>query len=1131
MNITMLNQIEATIHYYNKFIRKAQKYIERVKYMIEPSIPSNYNTSNTITIEEAKVRVNGYINTDHRFNDMWKIRLIKNMKEPIKGKFRDDRDKATTRYFTKDANETNRIFKCINNFNNQNNIGILTGRINNILVVDIDFKKPNKLEQDGMEDFLTNYVNLFGMPKTRIIKTRRGGFHLYFNYQSNDNTINSIVHKHLINKSGYRRSSIDVRSDGGYVVAPGCFVFDENSYPEKNKPKPTTKNTIEYIIIDNSEIIDIPFSLVQFLLNDAVKIEPLIQSENIDLQLDIEYTKPIEYFNNQMIYKFTEKQIVDLLNKFPFEYVDDTEKWFKITCSLRSSNLYKIWNNWSKQSPKYNKWKNIERYWKNLKPQMDLNFIVNLLINDGIDKEVEYIQAYKPIEPLTNTYGIKQREFNHNYVFDDKIYNCFTYDDFLNNETIVMQSTTGTGKTYAISKHIEQYLLDNSEYKFLSLIRLESLAQQHCIYFENINMESYLNCLDKNRRHFKDIKSLVICLNSIWRYRGITDYEISNMVIYIDEIYHFIDFTHNNLLEKHAKECFIMLSRFIKYAKKLIISDAMINNGVFYLFNDRINTTPSLYLKNTFKKYEGVKAVRHRNANELLDKMVENIHNKNFFFFASCEKGVATNFYNKCLKEAPEELKHLFVLITSDSKINLNGQTFSEFCKGKFIFYSPSLIYGMDFNIDEAQDVFIYITGKTINPSASYQQTTRCRNIKTLYYYCEYGQRNPKYKDLQAVKDYYKENIYNLDNHLNQICNIRFTTDDRVELDLDDKYFNLYCYNEYLNDTYETNKLLHYEQILLNEGFELIIEENIKKPLNKEIINEMKEIKEENDDILFGQFLKSSTIEKQNNILFKRIYDACYILNLDLENNDLLNNYKDILLNGKELKKHFNICRLFKDGYNINKKMVEKSQNTFLINILNDSNVKISILNKLENYYNINHVDILTLDTSEIEFKPVSNELWNHISKAFRKSDNKKDPQNWYELKQLFVSIIKNITCSEYINAERLKTKKDRDIISYSINNDFLEFHFNLLKFRNIELNNFNNIYQKIFNINDIDFIDDENDEPKYKPIKPEPPRKIQPVDNTIIYEQVKTNYSIKESNTTTFNEIVKKKKTTKKKG
>ncbi len=53
----------------------------------------------------------------------------------------------------------------------------------------------------------------------------------------------------------------------------------------------------------------------------------------------------------------------------------------------------------------------------------------------------------------------------------------------------------------------------------------------------------------------------------------------------------------------------------------------------------------------------------------------------------------------------------------------------SETFKNKFVFYSPSIITGVDFSIDQAQDVFLYIKGQSIDAQASYQQATRCRNI------------------------------------------------------------------------------------------------------------------------------------------------------------------------------------------------------------------------------------------------------------------------------------------------------------------------------------------------------------------------------------------------------------------
>ena len=292
----------------------------------------------------------------------------------------------------------------------------------------------------------------------------------------------------------------------------------------------------------------------------------------------------------------------------------------------------------------------------------------------------------------------------------------------------------------------------------------------------------------------------------------------------------------------------------------------------------------------------------------------------------------------------------------------------------------------MDFNITTKQDVFIYIGGNSINPSASYQQTTRCRNIDTLYFYCESGQRNAEYESLEDVKEYYKTNIEYLDKHLIETCTY-VSEDDRIEI-IDDKYYNIYCYNEYLNDTYKTNKLLHYEHILKNEGFIVECDENPKQKLDKYIREEIDELVFRDNDDLFNSFLTASADEKKNNERFKQLLEACEILNLDMSDSGLLDSFREVLLNKNELKTHFNVCRLFKDNKSIDKKIATKSQTTFRINLIKDSSMKITILRDLENYYNLKHLEIITKDLSNIEFKKCQKNCGRVYLKLLEKTEN-----------------------------------------------------------------------------------------------------------------------------------------------
>jgi hypothetical protein len=62
----------------------------------------------------------------------------------------------------------------INNINiNKYNVGLLTGYINNIIVLDIDIKA------DGLKEF-NKYVSEFGEPRTIKQKTPSGGYHFFF---------------------------------------------------------------------------------------------------------------------------------------------------------------------------------------------------------------------------------------------------------------------------------------------------------------------------------------------------------------------------------------------------------------------------------------------------------------------------------------------------------------------------------------------------------------------------------------------------------------------------------------------------------------------------------------------------------------------------------------------------------------------------------------------------------------------------------------------------------------------------------------------------------------------------------------------------------------------------------------
>ena len=156
------------------------------------------------------------------------------------------------------------------------------------------------------------------------------------------------------------------------------------------------------------------------------------------------------------------------------------------------------------------------------------------------------------------------------------------------------------------------------------------------------------------------------------------------------------------------------------------------------------------------------------------------------------------------------------LLITADTLYRVTDAT--ENFKDNFVVYSPKITFGVDFSVDVPQDVFICIAGNSIQPSGSYQQATRCRNIKTLYYFGEVFQQDAFYENLEEVKACIAEAVQTSKTFRTACTYI--DENDQIQV-VRNTVFNLYCYNEFVRNTCETHKVKHVELILRENGLKL----------------------------------------------------------------------------------------------------------------------------------------------------------------------------------------------------------------------------------------------------------------------------------------------------------------------
>jgi len=139
------------------------------------------------------------------------------------------------------------------------NIGIATGKTSGIVVLDIDPK-------NGGDESFKQMIKKYGeLPKTPTVITGSKGNHFYF--KSPDCEI-----KNKANLSNY--SGIDIRGDGGYIVAPPSLHASGNRY-----------EWLEGHALGKIELADMPEWLIELTKqpNKSINQSKIIVNDNTDI--------------------------------------------------------------------------------------------------------------------------------------------------------------------------------------------------------------------------------------------------------------------------------------------------------------------------------------------------------------------------------------------------------------------------------------------------------------------------------------------------------------------------------------------------------------------------------------------------------------------------------------------------------------------------------------------------------------------------------------------------------------------------------------------------------------------------------------------------------------------------------
>ena len=844
---------------------------------------------------------------------------------------------------------------------NRFNTGIPTGPRNNLLVVDVDVK------DDGVREF-RKYRREFGTPETLTVKTPSGGNHYYFNYSHGDPDTDIMIRHYLKNKTKYRGKGLDIRTEGGYVCAP-----------------PSVVNGVAYEVTRSTRPIDLPPSLLKWLLEEAVGEESTKPGKKAPTttRTTAQETAQVEYD-----FDLSEATAHEILNELGGTYQTNFSDWFLVTGILKKHDLKQVWTQWSQPAANYNQAKN-EQIWQSRAPCLDINYLVWLLRKNGSKRA--FVEKWKPYHPIAKERLdlCKQMTFNAPYVTEG-----FSKETFDNHETIIIKSCTGTGKTHAVAKHMEQEVPYS---KFLSITTRTTLADQHQKSFAAIRMENYQDV----RVSLYDADVLGVCLNSLIKLEALEESEIADYVVYIDEVSSFTEFVNNDLLDNILKRLVCTLTRIVRHARKVIVSDALINDSTFELLKHR-PLKNTVFLTNEFKKFKAVPAVRLRNEEEFLSKLVEHCNADKPFLFGADSCTVATAFYHHCLQNTPAELHHKFLLITAETKYRVKDAT-HDF-EGKFVFYSPKITFGVDFSTLVSQDVFIHITGFSIQPSGSYQQATRCRNIKTLYYFGECTTDSSIYNSLEEVRADVEKAIATSQT-FNTTCTY-LDENDEVQV-VKNTFFNLYCLNELTRDTYASNRVRHFELILLKNGFELTQEGE------KQVISASGMMEEINEKT-FEDFQAEPKGEGTWNTSpkYQQLLTNIFYLKLNPIDHEALNKYQEIVMNRRRVEEHDALMRFLKSDEFVNDKLADLSMNCLEAKALTNpfQMIKVARLVGAKWGYSL-------LEDKPGEFNKLDEGLYKLVKHAFRL--HRPNPENQQDAGKMYEAMVNKATWRNFLKCSK----------------------------------------------------------------------------------------------------------------
>lgn len=303
---------------------------------------------------------------------------------------------------------------------NMNGIALLTGKVNNIIVIDID-------DVDHWTTLLKKHKKK--EPNTVKVVTGSGGLHYYFEYENIDKVKSK---DHCFGKD----YNIDIKTDGGCVIAPPTSYINKNVNKKveykwdksifDTKPKKLPK-WIKDLLLDSCNVTKSKKKVVNKKTNTIIQ-------QNNDNNDNTEQVPVIQEVDDTEINQdYTTYDIIKIVDMFGDNRCNTYNDWINVGICLYNINIeyMLIWDKWSSKNEKYMSGE-CDKKWKTFKKDKSGLGIGSLLLWAKTDNPYsynEFMQLKKKQSMILKKYP------NDNIVLGEttKIGETGSYTDLKNN--------------------------------------------------------------------------------------------------------------------------------------------------------------------------------------------------------------------------------------------------------------------------------------------------------------------------------------------------------------------------------------------------------------------------------------------------------------------------------------------------------------------------------------------------------------------------------------------------------------------------------------------------------------------------------------------------------------------------